>query len=356
MDWFEKITGFKEGEYRETQARLGIENGKLISDATEKVFAVGKLEIISLADLRSRAEFIDIAGNLSFDILEGNVRYLHADPDYSGALFQVASQFNLLEMIDPTVTPEAGVTCYEYDATQGPACAIAAGAGTIYRNYLVPLGSERGQTRDRQVDVLGDVAEALASSLDMPRSALWAMRNGYALPTFDSLAKINAHLGQAPEAELDYLRSLLRVGLHSDVEVTEPSAKAGTLVSQIYCSAMPVAYSNLPCESWRALASLVLDAAYKATLLSAVVNAARGASNKVLLTRLGGGAFGNDDDLIDAAIKKSVTCVARQGLDVKIVSNRSAPRRLLDLRREIQNDLTTHMMFAWASRRTTSKP
>ncbi len=61
---------------------------------------------------------------------------MHGRPEYSGALFQVASQFNLLKMIGPSVTPEDGVTRYESDRTQGPACAIAAGAATIYGNYF----------------------------------------------------------------------------------------------------------------------------------------------------------------------------------------------------------------------------
>ena len=49
-------------------------------------------------------------------------------PENAGALFQVASQLNLLEMTGPEVTPEDGVTIYQDDRTQGPACAIAAGA------------------------------------------------------------------------------------------------------------------------------------------------------------------------------------------------------------------------------------
>ena len=69
---------------------------------------------------------------------------MHQDPQYAGALFQVASQFNLLEMTSPDVTPEDGVTRYAYDRTQGPACAIAAGAATLYRNYFVPNGGSEG--------------------------------------------------------------------------------------------------------------------------------------------------------------------------------------------------------------------
>jgi hypothetical protein len=65
-------------------------------------------------------------------------------------------------MTGPSVTPEDGVTRYSSDHTQGPAGAIAAGAATIYRNYFVPVDDQFGQTRDRQLDTLGDVGAALS--------------------------------------------------------------------------------------------------------------------------------------------------------------------------------------------------
>jgi hypothetical protein len=39
---------------------------------------------------------------------------------------------------------------------------------------------------------------------------------------------------------------------------------------------------------------------------AAVLNAERGVSNVVFLTRLGGGAFGNDDDWIHLAIRNAL--------------------------------------------------
>lgn len=57
-----------------------------------------------------------------------------------------------------------------------------------------------------------------------------------------------------------------------------------------------------------------------ATLLAGVLNAARGASNRVLLTRLGGGAFGNADAWIDAALLRALRLVGEHDLDVVIVS------------------------------------
>jgi hypothetical protein len=59
----------------------------------------------------------------------GDVRRMHLLPESAGALFQLASQFNLLEMTGPEVTPENGVTIYQHDHTQGPACAIRRRSG-----------------------------------------------------------------------------------------------------------------------------------------------------------------------------------------------------------------------------------
>jgi hypothetical protein len=64
-------------------------------------------------------------------------------------------------MAGPTVTLEHGITRYKDDPTQGPACATAAGAATIYRNYFTPVGAGYGQTAERQFDGLADVGAAL---------------------------------------------------------------------------------------------------------------------------------------------------------------------------------------------------
>lgn len=157
------------------------------------------------------------------------------------------------------------------------------------------------------------------------------MRNGYALPTHDGLSEIRHYLQAADEATLDALRGLLRVGLHVDVEVTDGPAPGLLRVSQIFCSALPVAYGRHPAAAWAPLASLVLEAAYEATLLAEVLNAARGASNRVLLTRLGGGAFGNVDAWIDAALLRALQIAGGYDLDVVIVSHGAPTPALNDL-------------------------
>ncbi|WP_066335790.1 hypothetical protein [Azohydromonas lata] len=316
MDWFERITGFEETDYASTQQRLQIDGQSLVNVATGRRFAMGRLEVVSLTELRARAGVQPHGPALRLGGLRGDIRALHLETQQQAALIQVASQFNLLEMVHPRVSPEHGVSCYACDHTQGPACAMAAGAGTIYRNYLVPLQGARGQTAERQIDTLAELAVALGHE----QEPIWDWMNGYALCHPEGLARVSRQLAAAPEAELDHLRGLLRIGLHWDVEVTDAAQGPGPLVTQAHCSALPVAYGRPPRRAWEPLARLVLEAAYEATLLAGVLNARRSASRRVLLTRLGGGAFGNEPAWIDDAIHRALGCVAGQDLMVVAVS------------------------------------
>jgi hypothetical protein len=104
------------------------------------------------------------------------------------------------------------------------------------------------------------------------------------------------------------------------------------VVSQAFYSALPVAYyGHVPKPLWAPLASLVLEAAYEATMLAAVLNAQRGALNIILLTLLGGGAFGNDADWIHAAMRRALQIMTGFGLDVRLVSYRSPSRAILQM-------------------------
>ncbi|KMO36293.1 hypothetical protein VQ02_15915 [Methylobacterium variabile] len=340
MGWFERLTGFRETSYAQTQERLHLAEGRLVRPDTGESFAAGTLTLPSLAELRAAAAAAAAArrpGRQRLSIVEGDVRALHRVPENRGALFQVASQFNMLEMVGPDVMPEHGVAGYAHDHTQGPACAMAAGAATIYRNYLASVDGRIGQTSGRQLDGLADLGDALARRLGTARTALWTMRNGYALPTEEGLAAIAAHLRAASEADLDDLRGYLRLGLHTDVEVTDGPAPR-PLVSQIFCSALPVAYTRLSREAWAPFARLVLEAAYEGTLLAGLLNAARGASDRVLLTRLGGGAFGNAEAWIDAAMLRALRVTRDAGLDVVVVSYGPPSQGLRDLVRRYEAD------------------
>ena len=332
MDWFEHITGFKEAGYEATRSKLKVESGRLHSLVNGKSYGIGSLELVSLQTLRERAQSGGgLPGRFGVQIVREDVQKLHRAPENAGALFQVASQFNMLEMTSPEVTPEHGVTRYLSDPTQGPACAIAAGAATIFRNYFVPVGDGFGQTSDRQLDGLAPMGDALSRAIGLPVTSLWEMQNGYALCSKSGLRAISKHVERLALDQRDALAGTLCVGLHQDVEVTDAQGLNRPVVSQIFCSALPVRYSDVPANEWRTFASLILQAAYEATLWAAVLNAQRGASNVVFLTRLGGNAFGNDEEWIDSAMRRSFRVLEGFALRVKIVSYGVPSRDTLQL-------------------------
>lgn len=315
MSWFENLTGCVGESPESVRKHLFIDGQRLCSRLNGKSWLCGELETQTLAQLRQRVlnTKYDLAP-ISVRNVVGNVQNLHLNRANENAVFQVASQFNLLEMTSPRVTPECGVGIYEHDFTQGPACAIAAGAGTIYRNYFVDINGRIGQSAGNQIDCLSGIAKLLDNS----KQRLWKMVNGYALPSAEGLEEINRKLESMDEAALDTVRQALQIGLHWDTQVT--LGDASHTVSQAYCSAMPVAYTPHTKELWAPLAKLVLEAAYEATICSAILNVDRNRNNRLFLTRLGGGAFGNSPDWITDAISRSLELYSDSGLDVAIVS------------------------------------
>lgn len=315
MSWFERITGIREES--PVQVREGLElTGDLLRCPNGSVVRCGQLLVPTLNELRDKvASSSCSSGRSRISEWVADVRDLHAEAGNKDALFQVASQFNLLEMTSPSVTPEQGVGVYEHDHTQGPACAIACGAGTIYRNYYVPLDGTTGQSTGNQIDCASMLGEALGNT----DGSLWSMENGYLFPTDLGLQSISARLQLASEAELNELRGSLQIGLQRDTEVTLPGVEH--CVSQAYCSALPVAYGRQQEDQWADFAKLVLESAYEATFAAAVLNRLQTGVNKVYLTLLGGGVFGNRDEWITGAIERAFLMYRDQSLDVMIVSH-----------------------------------
>ncbi len=328
MTWFNDLTGCVEESPESVRQQLLIDGRLLHSSLNRRSWLYGELETPTLAQLRDRVRCINRDRRpISVHEIVANVQHLHRDRANENAVFQVASQFNLLEMTSLGVTPECGVGIYEDDYTQGPACAIAAGAGTIFRNYFVDVNGCIGQTANNQIDCLSGIGRLFDNS----HQRLWRMENGYALPSASGLEEINRKLESMDEAALDAVRQALQVGLHWDTQV--PLDDASHTVSQAYCSAMPVAYTRHASELWAPLAKLILEAAYEATICAAIFNANRNQNNRLFLTLLGGGAFGNNPDWILGAIRRSLELYFDSGLDVAVVnfgaSNRSV-RRLVE--------------------------
>ena len=68
---------------------------------------------------------------------------------------------------------------------------------------------------------------------------------------------------------------------------------------------------------------------------AAVQNAQRAASNVLLLTSLGGGAFGNDESWIHAAMRRALKMALGFDLDVKLVSYGTPSRAILQMAEEV---------------------
>lgn len=321
MTWFERLTGCTEDSPAQVRAELEIDGRHLRSRRTGRSWLHGELETPTLAALRERAKnAAHPSSALTVREVVGNVQHLHADARNADALFQVASQFNLLEMVSPRVTPEQGVGIYEDDPTQGPACAIAAGAGTIFRNYFASVNGSIGQSAENQIDCLLDVGTLLGNT----DQRLWRMVNGYVLPSANGLREIRQAISNLDNEGRDRLRAALRIGLHTDTQVTLGASVHSVL--QAYCSALPVAYTEHSPRLWEGFATLILEASYEATICAAIVNAERTGNRTVFLTLLGGGAFGNEESWIVSAIRRALSLNRDSGLDVAIVSyGRSQP-------------------------------
>lgn len=323
--------------YPREKCDFRLEDGRVVSAGTFSFPSVGELRTRVAAHApRARPSEVRVSN------VVGEARSLHARVP-AGGVVQAASQFNLLEFPSPLLVPEEGISAYVEDRTQGPACAVAAAAGTAYRNYLVPVPFQsvdphertassqehetpceaRGQTASRQLNGLADMEEHLVRTLGLP-GAPWKVTNGYVESTSAALRPVNEWLASevTSEADRDLLRSSLRIGVQEDATVTDDPSFARA-VTQTYNAAISVGYSRLPPGEWRPVARAVLDGTYEATLLVGALAALRAAaageeSPPVFLTKVGGGVFGNEPEWIRGAIDRAVERVKKLQLGVEL--------------------------------------
>ncbi len=331
--WFEKLVGFKENNPEQVRENIEIIDNKLISKINKREFIFGKLETPSLEYLRTQTNIEEYHSKIEVSEIVGNIQTFHKAISNNNSVIQVASQFNLLEMVSPNRTPEEGVGIYEYDATQGPACAIACGAGTIYRNYFANVNGQIGQSSTNQIDCLNGIGIELENN----KYHYWKMENGYALPSREGTKIISNKIKLLSETDYEYLKGKLRIGAQWDSEVTISNNR--NLITQVYCSALPVAYSNIEEDLWSDFAKLVLDATYEATLYVALKKYERTKNNKVFLTLIGGGAFGNKKEWIFKAIENSIKKFSKTPLDIKIVSYGASDRDINQFIKSIKNEI-----------------
>src|SRR5699024_7983993 len=317
MDWFEKLVGFKEENPQQVRQYLKIEGAKLVSEYNGREMVYGKQDVPHLKDLRTRIQQKKAgSGKMRLSEKVGDIQEIHKNPANNHSVIQVASQFNLLEIVHPGIRPEDGVGIYENDHTKGPACAIACGAGTIYRNYFVQIDGKPGQIHHRQIDCLDDLGRALGNQT----GELWEMKNGYALAAEEGLLKISEQLSNCSSEEYEALKGLVKVGIQWNSEVT--LAGSDNRITQVYSSALPVSYSPVRSDLWEDFARFILEATYEATLITGILNYLQSGNNQVFLTLIGGGVFGNKREWIFDAMEKAILKFSDWPLDLKIVSYR----------------------------------
>lgn len=324
--WFEDLFGFPEKDPQQVRNLLRVEGEYIHSSVNGKAYKCGSLEIPSLKELKqSVLPLSDYQDRLQLSELVGDVQQIHLDPRNHQAMIQAASQFNLLEMASPRVIPEDGVGIYAHDFTQGPACAIACGAGTVFRNYFVEVAGHQGQTTSQQINCLKDLTLAFGKEVD----SRIRLQNGYAFADQQALEIISNRLRNCSPEEYESYKGALRIGIQWNAAVTIENSH--NEVSQAYCSALPIGYSNVNAEHWEAFARLVLEATYEATFYVALKNYEQTGNNQLFLTLVGGGVFANEIRWITTAIQQTADRFRNTPLDVRIVSYRRSDPHVQDL-------------------------
>jgi hypothetical protein len=320
MNWFSQIFGFEEKNYEQTRSKfLEIfyrENSKTIQN-----IGIGDLIIFNNYYLKNNIVFFK-NGYLRITNIIDDIRNIHRN--YKNSTIQVASQLNCLEMINPFIRPENGITIYSQDNTQGPICSLCCPAGLAYRNYIY----NGGQTYNKQICLMNEAMEYLTS---IDNNIKYNVSNGYLnINDNNDLIRINNLLDNHDIR--DHFKGLIKSGSHRNQEVIINGYKLNHNINHVYCSGIPINYNvNISSKQlWSKLSIVWLEAMYENTLLIAYKNnSILGRDEPCFLTKLGGGVFGMEDTIIINAIHSSINFMRRLQLylDVYIVHYGSIDER-----------------------------
>lgn len=253
---------------------------------------------------------------------------------YQDCIFQVASQTNCLEHPHSGFTPEAGITDYYKDKTQGPACSISCPAGTYLRNWH-GLPNNKPQTRKKQISLLGKLEKKINNKESLGSYKFFSEQNGYILITTSqkkNLKKLFGNFKNDEEFNSEILDNI-QIGVMEDTEVLcygtldniktykyEPNLDKKFRVSQAFCSAISLesTYNKSDTNSIDILAKAILDAQYESLLWLAVKNACDTGENSVFLTLVGGGVFENPIEWIQSSITRGINIIKNFGFPLSI--------------------------------------
>jgi len=261
---------------------------------------VGRFECPSVAQLKCQLEeqtVRDGGHGAALTVVDGiDIGELQATlKTEDRAMVQIASNFNCLEVPNRGCPPDYGrlVTGYATDSTQGPAASFGVPAASLFRAHypFFEAGtppSEWGQTKDRQIELLSDVARFYGRC-----------NNGKVTLTGKEEALTPDQVTTVADA--------IRVGIQSDAEVVfgrganydkpvELLPRPYALVDQVLSASVNwnSCGSRPPQGILECLTRAALRASYDGAYLSAML---RG-RHLLLLTLIGGGVFDNPEDMI----------------------------------------------------------
>lgn len=318
--WFEQLFGFRE-RVADVAKNIKCEevgdDAFLVSLVNGKRYKAGNFQVRSISsfDMKPRGggklHIIHGHGSYSthFDYID--VLSNQALPENDGATYLAASNFNCLEFVSQDQTALDGVTGYVYDRTQGPFCALAAGPAIVYRNYFVKHDGKVGQ---------------LEKEIELLKKTPIHVTHGYPIITNPEFTNNSSNKKFKWDDENNYL-----VGVHRGCQLTTTrNGNNFALVNQddrivhhVYAAAFNFNGTVDKCNLTIKISKYMLKAEYKAAILAAWENSLlypnRKGSNKLYLTLLGGGVFGNDIDLIADAIGSNINIIKDSGLDVYVV-------------------------------------
>jgi hypothetical protein len=275
----------------------------------------GRFSCPSLRQLSQRLDGLPQGqpGRLRLWVLEGSSAVTDIGALQAAApprsLFQVASQYNCLEAPDAYLVP---VRRYFSDPTQGPRASISAFPGTLLRHYAAP-----GADGSRFVQRSGGPQVNLLHRVCLDKLA--RVENGYLLSSNIQDAGTFATLLQ------DHFEDL-EVGLQEEVQVVLGANWDGLVegrrtIAQVLTSTLAGGgYSriDLSKDHWVRICRQLQRAAYLGTLLAA----AGLGQQRVVLTLIGGGVFGNPVALIwDAILWASSQVGPRLRRDLTVIVN-----------------------------------
>ena len=340
MEWFKRALGFVEMDYLATQQKLLHGNYYSPKEGTLAGWAIGDFYFKELNELRemgiASVGKINKIGKVNIEHITGESRALHSRSENEKAMFQVASQFNCLEFPSARYTPEDGVTSYVNDRTQGPACAVACGAAAVFRNYLVKNNGQIGQTKNNQLNAM----DSVFNLIDNDNRKLLCMKNGYLdCSSSEALEELNSFCLSNPD-KASQMTDVIKVGAHFNSQVTDVDKSKKLFVGQCYCAAPAISYSRCRSgiASWSRFSQIILNAQYEACLWYTILYHERCISEgtqrevpKLLLTKVGGGVFGNEHSWITSAMQRTIDIARKHNIsiDIKIVHYKTIDEQYL---------------------------